>query len=273
MHIGITNMGKMQNSLQRAHRDEVDATSRLASGDRLNRAQNDSAALAVSTKLDALVMGRRVVSRSLNVKMQLAETVDGALSDISGGLKRARELSVQAASETYTSDERAHIEQEFIETLDEIDRIAAITKYGDQNLLLNPTGTTQSVHIGIRGNADHQLRYTTPHASLAGLGLTGLSLSTVGLARSSMSTLDVARDAVSEMRADVGAYRTRLESALDTTLAAMESEASAVSKLRDADMAFEVSTKTQASLLSQAAISAIAQAKQLQQGTIQQLVR
>ena len=265
-------MGKMQNSLQRAHRDEVDATSRLASGDRLNRAQNDSASLAVSTKLDALVMSRRVVTRSLNVKMQIADTVDGALNDIAGGLKRARELAVQAASETYTADERAHIEREFSETLNEMDRIANITRYGDEELLLNPTGVTQSVHIGVRGNADNSVSYTTPHANLAGLGLVGLGVSTVASARTSMNTLDLARDSLSDMRADVGAFRNRLASALDTNLAAMEGEASSVSKMRDADMAFEVSMKTQASLMSQAAVSAIAQAKQLQKGTIQQLV-
>ena len=265
-------MGKMQSSLQRAHREEVDATSRLSSGDRLNRAQNDSAALAVSTKLDALVMGRRVVTRSLNVKIQLADTIDGALTDIAGSIKRARELSVQAATQTYTDDERAHMEQEFDQTLAEIERIANVTKYGEQQLLLNPTGAAQSVHIGVRGNADNTISFTTPHATLAGLGLTGLSLSTVALSRSSMTTLDLARDSVSEMRADVGAFRNRLDSAMDTNLAAMESEASSVSKMRDADMAFEVSMKTQASLLSQAAVSAIAQAKQLQKGTIQQLV-
>jgi flagellin len=221
-------------------------------------------------------MGRRVLNRSINTKLRLAEMADGALGDNAELLKRGRELAVQASSETYTSKERAISQQGYDQTLKEIDRIAKTIKYGDKDLIQFPGGVTgagSKVHIGIRGTADDMIDSSIPvDSTLVGLNLDTSDISTLAGARAALESLDIGLDSVNEMRASMGGYRNRLESALDTNLSAMEGEQAAASRMRDADMAFEVSMKAQANLMSQTAVSAIAQAKQLQKGTIQQLV-
>jgi flagellin-like hook-associated protein FlgL len=86
-------------------------------------------------------------------------------------------------------------------------------------------------------------------ATTVGLDLTNLGLDTLDNARTALGGLDSALNQVNSMRADMGAYRNRLESAPSTTLMAMEGEQVAVSRMRDADMAVEVAAKTQASLM------------------------
>jgi flagellin len=97
---------------------------RLSSGLRINRAADDAAGLGVATNLETAARSVRVARRNVRDAMSAADTADSALHEVADHLQRMRELAVASASETYDDDERAYLDDEFGERLDEIDRIA-----------------------------------------------------------------------------------------------------------------------------------------------------
>lgn len=101
---------------------------RLSSGLRINRAADDAAGLGVATNLETASRSVRVARRNVRDAMSVADTADAALHEVADHLQRMRELAVASASETYDDDERAYLDDEFGERLDEIDRIAIGTE-------------------------------------------------------------------------------------------------------------------------------------------------
>ncbi len=113
---------------------------KLSSGYRINRAADDTAGLAISEKMRAQIRGSQQAVRNAQDGISMLQTGEGALDEVHSILQRMRELSVQAANGTYAdlSAERTSIGQEINQLKQEIDRIAAATKFNGQNLL---TGT------------------------------------------------------------------------------------------------------------------------------------
>lgn len=117
---------------------------RLATGLRVNRAAEDAAGLGVAEALDTRVRSQRVANRNVLDGLSALSVADGGLSQIAELLKRARELAVQSSSQTLDDDERAYVHGEYIEVLDEMDRIAYTTNWQDQPLLAHA-----SVDLGL----------------------------------------------------------------------------------------------------------------------------
>lgn len=101
---------------------------RLSSGLRINRAADDAAGLGVATNLETASRSVRVARRNVRDAMSVADTADAGLHEVTYHLQRMRELAVASASETYDDDERAYLDDEFGERLDEIDLIANRTE-------------------------------------------------------------------------------------------------------------------------------------------------
>jgi flagellin len=128
-------MGRMQRSLREAHQNDVEATEKIATGKSVNSAKDNAAAFAVSTNLDAFSRSRRILARSLNTQLQISEIADDGLAEINNQLRRAKELAIQARSETLNADERTFVAEQFSATIDEIDQLAQTTRYRDKYLL------------------------------------------------------------------------------------------------------------------------------------------
>ncbi len=108
---------------------------RLSSGLRINRASDDAAGLGISEKLRAQIRGLGQAQRNAQDGISLIQTAEGALTEVSGLLIRARELAVQAANDSITDDDRANITNEVQQILSEIDRIAETTEFNTKQLL------------------------------------------------------------------------------------------------------------------------------------------
>jgi flagellin len=115
---------------------------RLSTGLRINRAADDAAGLAISEKMRAQVSGLEQASRNAQDGISLIQTAEGALSETHSILQRMRELSVQAANDTYTSTDRAEIQKEIDQLVEEVDRISATTEFNNKKLL---DGTTSAL--------------------------------------------------------------------------------------------------------------------------------
>jgi flagellin len=109
---------------------------KLSSGLRINKAADDAAGLAISEKMRSQIRGLDQAVRNAQDGISLIQTAEGALNETHSILQRMRELSVQAANDTYTSEDRMQIQKEIDQLTAEIDRVAATTQFNGK-LLLN----------------------------------------------------------------------------------------------------------------------------------------
>ncbi len=108
---------------------------RLSSGFRINRAADDAAGLNVSEGMRAEIIGLRQAVRNAEQATNLIQTAEGALNEVNAILIRMRELSVQSASSTVNDDNRGSINAEYVQLINEIDRIGSVTSYNNSTLL------------------------------------------------------------------------------------------------------------------------------------------
>ena len=111
------------------------AMEKLSSGLRINRAADDAAGLAISEKMRSQIRGLNQASRNAQDGISMIQTAEGALSETQAIGQRMRELAVQSANGTYTDEDRALINQEFLQLKDEVDRIATDTEFNGNKVL------------------------------------------------------------------------------------------------------------------------------------------
>jgi flagellin len=120
---------------------------RLSSGLRVNSAKDDAAGLAISERMNAQVKGMNVAIRNANDGISLAQTAEGALGKVGDMLQRVRELAVQSANATNSGTDRASLQAEAQQLMDEIDRTANTTKFNGTKLL-DGNFTNQAFQVG-----------------------------------------------------------------------------------------------------------------------------
>jgi flagellin len=124
-----------QRNLSKSQMSLSTAMERLSSGLRINKAADDAAGLAISNRMTTQINGLTQASRNANDGISLASTAEGALSEVTSNLQRIRELAVQAANSTNSSSDRAALDQEVQQRLQEIDRSAQQTAFNGQKVL------------------------------------------------------------------------------------------------------------------------------------------
>ncbi len=237
---------------------------RLSSGQRINRAGDDAAGLAISEGLKAQIRGMRQAKRNAQDGISMIQTGEGGMNEISNILIRLRELSVQAASDTIGDTERQFTDREFQSLKQEIDRIANVTKFNDTPLLNGMAGIFE-FQIGTHNNPIlDRVMYNGERSdtTIDALKLGGESVATKQGAQLSLDVLDESIVRVNSIRADMGALQNRLQSSINNLAVADENLSAANSRIRDADMAEEVSELTKNNILMQAGISVLTQANQ-----------
>ena len=124
---------------------------RLSSGLRINSAKDDAAGLAISERFTSQIRGLNQAARNANDGISLAQTAEGALSEIGNNLQRIRELAVQSANATNSASDRASLQAEASQLTAEITRVANQTQFNGTNLL-NGSFTNQSFQVGANAN-------------------------------------------------------------------------------------------------------------------------
>ena len=121
---------------------------KLSSGFRINRAGDDAAGLAISEKMRGQIRGLKQASRNAQDGISLIQTAEGSLNETHSILQRMRELAVQASNGTSTDNDRAEIQKEVSQLVDEIDRISNTTEFNTKKLLNGKAGVQGSVTAG-----------------------------------------------------------------------------------------------------------------------------
>ncbi len=241
---------------------------KLSSGLRINRAADDAAGLAISEKMRSQIRGLEVAERNALDAISLIQTAEGALSSVHSMLQRMRELAVQASNGTNTTEDRNALDQEVQQLITEITRVATSTDFNKTALL---DGTFSGVNFQIGANAGQSITLSIGDMRASGLTVNALSITTYSGAQAAISALDVAIAKVSEERGKLGAYQNRLEHTINNLKTAHENLTASESRIRDTDMAMEMTNFTKNNILNQAAQAMLAQSNQLPQGILQLL--
>ena len=120
------------------------ALEKLSSGLRINRAADDAAGLAISEKMRSQIRGMRQGTRNAQDAVSMIQTAEGAMAEVHAILQRMRELSVQAANSTLSSEDRTSIGTEILSIKQEIDNIAGRVTFNGLSLLTGALSTTNA---------------------------------------------------------------------------------------------------------------------------------
>lgn len=174
---------------------------KLSTGYRINGASDDAAGLAISEKMRGQISGLKQASANAQDGISLLQTAEGGLDQTHSILQRMRELAVQSASDTNTTDDRNKIQSEVDQLAKEISRISNTTEFNTQNLLAG--GLSDTFHIGANANQNIAVSVSAMDAKTLGVagnivtaasvsaGTTGLNISSVSRSLTGGSTYTV----------------------------------------------------------------------------------
>ncbi|GJI59177.1 flagellin Hag [Bacillus altitudinis] len=272
---------------------------KLSSGLKINRAGDDAAGLAISEKMRGQIRGLEMASKNAQDGISLIQTAEGALTETHSILQRVRELVVQAGN-TGTQDDTdlGAIQEEINNLVQEIGNgsdkngISDRTEFNGKKLLNGDFADgTATLTFQIGANKAQKLDVNIEAMSSDALGaiddatgdlVAGQAISNLDVTQFSAATptltfdqqLDIVDGAikqVSDQRSKLGAVQNRLEHTINNLGASGENLTAAESRIRDVDMAKEMSEFTKNNILSQASQAMLAQANQQPQNVLQLL--
>jgi flagellin len=241
--------------------------SRISSGIRITKSSDDVAGQAISQELYSDVKTLKQGARNLNDGIALTNTIEGALNEQAGILIRLRELATQSATGTIGSAERQTIQLEYDALSAELDRISATAEFNGQKLVDGSlaSGATDPVvlQIGLdslstaRINLNEDLNVTA--VTSQALGIDNESLLTQGDALTAIGKLNIALADLNNIRGRVGAKQNQLVRAQNNLNISIEGLNTALSTIRDADLAVELAALTKNQILVQAGAAMVGQ--------------
>ena len=248
---------------------------KLSSGYRINRAADDAAGLAISEKMRGQIGGLAQAQRNAQDGISLVQTAEGALNEVHSMLQRVRDLKVQSLNDTLATEDKDAIAAEVAQLGEEITKISSDTAFNGTKLL-NAT-TALSFQVGANDGETVSTAGAALSGTIAGGGLSELTsvssaaaavvaLSSGGL--NDLADLDKAIENVSTIRGNFGAVQNRLEHRLANLATYQENLTASESRIRDVDMASEMTKFTKFNILQQAGTSMLAQANQGPQGVL-----
>ncbi len=233
---------------------------KLSSGYRINRAGDDAAGLAISEAMRSQINGLNQATKNAQDAVGLIQTAEGALTETHSMLQRLTTLATQSANGTYNSVARGNLQKEVNALLSEINRIANNTDFnGIKPIESGSTGDTMTFQIGPSSAETIEVERGSMTAS--SLGINSISVTT-------LSGGNEAIDSVSEHRAKLGAAQNRLEHTINNLKVTSENITAAESRIRDTDMADEITAFTKNNILLQASQSMLAQSNSVPQSVL-----
>ncbi len=246
---------------------------KLSSGQRINKASDDAAGLAIADSLRANQRVATVAIRNANDGISTIAVADSALGQIGNVLTRLAELAEQSANGVFSVTQRSALSNEFVALGSEIERIAVTTEFNGVRLLSG--NSTVTLQVGFNSSSTSQISYTGVQGTLASLGLAGANTSALtysinassnelgqSAARAALDAVNSAISSLASTRGVLGASEARLNVAINNLEVARENFAAAESRIRDVDVASEAAELTRLGILQQAGAAVLAQANQ-----------
>jgi flagellin len=157
-----------QRQLTSAGAELDQASERLSSGKRINSAGDDAAGLSIANRFTSQIRGLDQAVRNANDGISLIQTAEGALDESTNILQRMRELAVQSSNGIYSDTDRATLDAEVQQLVQELDRIAETTSFNGQKIL---DGTQGSIELQVGSEANETISFDIAAVSSSTLGL------------------------------------------------------------------------------------------------------
>jgi len=291
-----------QNNLSKSQSTLGTAIERLSSGLRINSAKDDAAGQAIANRFTSNINGLNVAARNANDGISLAQTAEGALSEINNNLQRVRDLTVQAQNSSNSASDIDSIQAEVNQRMEEINRVTKQTDFNGIKVLDTGSGSASySFQVGSKDSETIAIKLSSSDSyNLAAAGQSGTTLNTKTMASGTdvvngnarttaaegfdvlkgkvtggtggtaagttpLKDIDAAIKAVDDQRSLLGASQNRFESTITNLNNTVNNLSAARSRIQDSDYATEVSNMSRAQILQQAGSSVLAQANQVPQ--------
>jgi flagellin len=263
-----TNVGSLtaQRNLQKTARGLHQSISRLSSGTRINSAADNAAGMAVSENMRAQLKGFQQAMRNANDGVAVLQTAESGYQSLSDLLVRMRELAVQSANDSVSDTERGYLNTEFADLIEEMDRISSVVEYNGIQLLDGTAGAagtgSMTFQVGTRDSLNDRITIQLDNQDANSLGVDTDTISSQATAQASITAIDSALEFLSTDRAKIGSTINTLNVAVDGLGSSIENYGTAISQIKDTDMAAESSSFSKSNVLQQAGVAMLSQANQ-----------
>ena len=272
-----TNLGSLSalRSLSSSGVDLKQAMERLSSGKKINSAADDAAGFAIAERMTAQIRGLNMATKNVNDGLSMLGVIENATNDVTDMLHRMRELAIQAANDTNSSEDRGFLQKEVVELKAEIDRVADQTTYNG-HVVLNGDFTDKSIQVGTEPT--HKVTFSVADISTDKIGtgvgnmVSNIDIQTTTLAASALQIITDAIEQVAGDRATYGALQNRLEYTVSNLMNVAEFTTAARSRIEDADFAAESARLAKAQVLQHTGTAMLAQANAAPQLALQLIV-
>ena len=216
----------VQKNLNKASDALSTSMTRLSSGLKINSAKDDAAGLQISNRLTSQINGLSVAVKNANDGISIAQTAEGAMQESTNILQRMRELALQSANGSNSTDDRTSLQSEYTQLTSELTRIANTTTFGGRNLVDGSFGST-AFQIG--SNANETINVTLGDVSANAIGSqqvksVGVDPSTTGVAGGAITV--TGGGATKDITVAAGASAKTIASQLDGSVPGLTATAS-----------------------------------------------
>ena len=261
------------NALNLNGRVQQNTMESLSTGKRINRASDDAAGLSIRETMNAQINGLNAAVRNANDGISLLQTADGALNEVSSMMQRMRELATLSRTDTYSTVQKAALNDEFIQLASEIDRISDNTQWNGGNILNGsggPGGGANAFEFQIGANAGDTYDVSIGDLDTTAFGIASgtQTIDSAGGASDAISALDLALSELNTQRSTIGAAVNRLTHAVDNLTNISQNTSDSRSKVEDTDYAAATSELARQQIIQQAATAILAQANQQPQSVL-----
>jgi flagellin len=237
---------------------------RLSSGLRINSAKDDAAGLAVRELMRADIAVVKQGARNAMDAISMLQTMEGAMATIDAALIRMKELAEQAATGSYSAQQRTIMNNEFGQMMEEITRIANSATFNSINLL-NSTSASSQIHFGGTETITVDGVDVRSSALIDSASAISISGADGSAAQDALAAVTTAIERKDSARASFGYMMNRLESTNEVLNIQAENLMTAESRISDVDVATEMANLTRTQVLSQAGVAMLAQANTMPQ--------
>lgn len=240
---------------------------RLTSGSRINSSKDDAAGLSVVTNMTKQIRGIDMAIRNANDGMNMMQTMDQTMGQVTDMMQRMRELGIQAQNGTYTSAQRMDMNEEFQALGKEIGRIASATKFNGISVFKGSSMANVAFQVGwesggVNRIASGELKLDTASMSTVSASLQGNTLNSVTAASTAVTTLDKYLSLAQTSRAKWGAIMNRLDYTITNLQTVSTNTKVSRSAIQDTDYAAEAANLARMQVLQQAGQAMLSQSNQ-----------
>ncbi len=269
-------------NLQKTEYNLNKSLERLATGHRINRAADDAAGLYIADQLKTYAISLEQGTRNAQDGVSIAQIAQGSLAEVYNILNDIKAKAIQAANDSNDTQARKQIQQDINKLVDSISKILKDTEFNGINIFSSSGETTFTIHYGGRKDQELVIKTATAGAEAATdtnspstivIGDTTYTIDVTSqtLANDSIQKVDDLIKAVDDMAAKFGSYQIELEKIISNNETQRINIQEAESRIRNVDMAKEMSNFTRNQILMQSGTAMLAQANQVPQMVLQLL--